>query len=224
MGMSEAMAAPWPTAGRPVVEARAVAPGRLPARDPGSADPVAALAGLVRRMVDHDESALSVFYDATIARAYGLALRIVRNAALAEEVVADAYHQAWREAARFDSARGNPLAWMLVICRTRALDALRARDPAIAHEDPASLVGEAESSGDGDPMGLVAAGQASAAVHRALAKLSAVQRQMVALAFYRGLTHQEIAAQTHQPLGTVKSQIRRALAAMRTELETKEQA
>lgn len=175
-------------------------------------------------MVDHDESALSAFYDATIARAYGLALRIVRNAALAEEVVADAYHQAWREAARFDSARGNPLAWMLVICRTRALDALRARDPAIAHEDPASLVGEAESSGDGDPMGLVAAGQASAAVHRALAKLSAVQRQMVALAFYRGLTHQEIAAQTHQPLGTVKSQIRRALAAMRTELETKEQA
>lgn len=220
--MSDTMAAIWPVPlGRPVVDARAASVGR-PARAPNAEDPAATLAGLVRRMVDRDESALAAFYDATVTRAYGLALRIVRNAALAEEVVADAYHQAWREAARFDAARGNPIAWMLVICRTRALDALRARDPAIPHEDPASLIDEADAADDDDPMHRVASGQANSAVNRALARLSPAQRQMVALAFYRGLSHQEIADQTRQPLGTVKSQIRRALAAMKSDLEAKE--
>lgn len=222
MGTSESMAARWAfPPGFPLAEARPPVTGRAAERA-APEDPAQALSGLVRRMVERDESALAAFYDATVSRAYGLALRILRNAALAEEVVADTFHQTWRDAARFDPARGNPLAWMLVICRTRALDALRARDPAIAHEDPASLIDEADGPAGEDPMALVASDQASAAVKRALERLAPAQRQMVALAFYRGLSHQEIAERTRQPLGTVKSQIRRALAAMKSDLEARD--
>ena len=222
MGTSESMAARWAfPPGFHVTDARAPSAGRVPERA-APEEPASALAGLVRRMVERDESALAAFYDATVSRAYGLALRIVRNTALAEEVVADTFHQTWRDAARFDPARGNPLAWMLIICRTRALDALRARDPAVAHEDPASLVDEADGPTGEDPMALVASDQASVAVKRALERLAPAQRQMVALAFYRGLSHQEIAERTRQPLGTVKSQIRRALAAMKSDLEARD--
>lgn len=194
--------------GRPMI-AVSVAP---PAPDPRpSPDPLLAL---VARMAERDERALAKFYDATVAKAWSVSLRICRDAALAEEVVADAYHQAWRDAPRFDAARGTPLAWIAMIARSRALDALRARDPAQLHEDPASLMSVDELPTDADPLDLLLATEASSAVHAALARLPMAQRQMLGLAFFRGLTHQEIAAQTGQPLGTIKSQIRRALAAM----------
>ena len=73
------------------------------------------LAALIARMALRDDTALAALYDATAARVYGLALRIMRDAAAAEEVVVDTFHQAWREARRFDAARGAPLAWLLVI-------------------------------------------------------------------------------------------------------------
>jgi len=176
------------------------------------------LTGLVAGMAARDEAALAAFYDATVARAYGMALRVTRNAALAEEVVADAYHQAWREAARYDGDRSRPLTWLLMICRSRALDALRARDPAVAHAEPETLVAEGDQACATDPQDLVAAIEASDALHAALARLTAAQRQMLALAFFRGCSHQEIAVQTSLPLGTVKSQIRRALVALRQKL------
>src|SRR6185295_15048586 len=99
----------------------------------GPPDP---LALLVERMVARDQTALAEFYDATLGKAYSITLRIVRNSALAEEVVGDAYHQAWREAAHYDCTRGGPLTWLLMICRSRALDALRARSATASHEAP----------------------------------------------------------------------------------------
>lgn len=175
----------------------------------------AMLAGLVVRMAASDERALAEFYDATLGKAYGLTLRLVRHAGLAEEVVSDAYHQVWREAARYDAARGAPLTWLLMICRSRALDALRARDSAVLHEAPETLVPEADQPRDEDPLDLITATRSRRAVHEALTSLAPVQRQMIGLAFFRGLTHQEIADETEVPLGTVKSQIRRALEALR---------
>lgn len=191
---------------------------RLVPRDLAESQPADPLLPLIKRMAARDERALAEFYDATLSKAYGLTLRTLRNAALVEEVLGDAYHQVWREAGRYDRARSGPLTWLLMICRSRALDALRARDPAVPHEDPATLVADADQPRDEDPLDLLAAMESRNAVHSALRALTLSQRQMISLAFFRGLSHQEIAEQTGIALGTVKSQIRRALGTLRAAL------
>jgi RNA polymerase sigma-70 factor (ECF subfamily) len=172
-----------------------------------------AIAGMVRR----DEAALRTFYDATIARVYGLALRITRSPASAEDVVAEVFHQAWRDAARFDATRGAVLTWLLTLCRSRAIDHLRRRDEAELHEDPESLAtGDPDRAND--PQNLLLAVERDGALHRALEGLTPLQRQLVALAFFRGLSHQEIADHAGMPLGTVKTHIRKGLEALRSAL------
>ena len=85
------------------------------------------------------DDALATFYDATISRVYGVALRITRKPETAEEVVADVYLQVWRNASTYNTARGRVLPWLLTITRSRALDHLRRKDPAEAHPEPESL-------------------------------------------------------------------------------------
>ncbi len=172
------------------------------------------LGAWIARVVARDESALASLYDAMAGRVYGLALRITRNVQTAEEVVEDAFWQIWRQAPRFDPARGNAAAWMLTITRSRALDALRRVDPAAC--DSESGVREADLA-DG-PEELLASSQAGKQLNAALARLEPLPRQLVALAFFRGLSHEEIALQTGLPLGTVKSHIRRALVRLRDTL------
>jgi RNA polymerase sigma factor (sigma-70 family) len=193
---------------------------RLPEPD------AAALAALIARIARQDEGALGELYDATVGRVYGMALRILRDEQGAEEVAEEVFFQVWRQAGRYDPARGRPLGWLLNLARSRALDQLRRRDEALSHPDPTTLHGE-EAWGeldvfDGretrDPQDLLAATEAHHGLHRALAALEPVPRQMVALAFFRGLTHEEIAASTDLPLGTVKSHIRRSLTALRAAL------
>jgi RNA polymerase sigma factor (sigma-70 family) len=167
------------------------------------------LCALVARAARKDERALERLYDLTFGKAYALALRIVRNAESAEEVVEDTYWQAWREASRFDPSRGRALTWLLTICRSRALDALRRRDPAEVTADPESLQPEALAE-NADPPDLLDAIERSSAIHDAVAKLKPQARQLVALAFFRGLTHQEIADACNMPLGTVKVTLFRA--------------
>lgn len=164
-----------------------------------------------------DEQALGRFYDLTIGRVHGLALRITRSRQTAEEVAEDVYWQVWRQALRFDASRGTARAWLLTMTRSRALDALRRDDDAEVHPEPESLlVGQA--SAEGDPQDLLEAARRGEELHARLAMLEATPRQLLALAFFRGLTHEEIAAQEKLPLGTVKSHIRRALAALRQAL------
>lgn len=174
----------------------------------------ARLRGWIAAIGRGDESALGHLYDATLGRVHGLALRITRNAQAAEEVAEDVYWQVWRQALRFDPARGNAMTWLLTIARSRALDSLRREDEADAHPEPETLIA-AEAAQEGDPQDLFEATQRSHALHAALETLDAQPRQLLALAFFRGLTHEEIAQQTALPLGTVKSHIRRALAALR---------
>lgn len=166
------------------------------------------LAEQIAAMASGDAAALGAVYDATVSRVYGLALRITRSAAAAEDVVAEVYLQAWQEAARYDPTRGKPSTWLLTICRSRALDALRRVDRAESHEDPDS---QAEEQTDDDPLNLLSAVERNSEVHKALQTLEAVQRQMIALAFFRGYTHAEIAEHTAMPLGTVKTHLRKAL-------------
>jgi RNA polymerase sigma-70 factor (ECF subfamily) len=172
------------------------------------------LRGWIARISRGEEEALGHLYDATLGRVYGLARRITRNDQLAEEVAEDVYWQVWRQAPRFDAGRGNAMSWLLTMTRTRALDGLRRGDEAEPHPDPQSLLA-GEASADGDPQNLLEATRRDRRLHQALAGLDALPRQLLALAFFCGLTHEEIAARCGLPLGTVKSHIRRALAALK---------
>jgi len=173
----------------------------------------AQLAAWIDAVVARDEQALAALYDATFNRLYSLVQRIVRREALAEEVVEDSYFQVWRQAPRFDPARGSAISWLLAIARSRAIDALR-REARFQH---ASLDDQATDACDGNAGSdeLLELARHHADLHRALLQLGAQPRQLVSLAFFRGLSHEEIALQTRLPLGTVKSQIRRALITLR---------
>ncbi len=175
------------------------------------------LQGWIERVTRQDEAALNSLYEATVGRVYGLSLRITRNAELAEEVTEDAFWQVWRQAPRFDPTRGTALTWILTMARSRALDALRARDPAIATEDTTALL-DARGESDDSPEDLLSAVQSEHRLHSALEQLDPQPRQLIALAFFRGLTHDEIASHTGVPLGTVKSHIRRGLNTLRSML------
>jgi len=195
-------------------------PDLSPLRPPLTANEVQLQLWLAR-VVRQDEAALADLYRATIGRVYGLALRIVCNPALAEEVAEDTFWQVWRQAPRFDPRRGTALAWVLTIARSRALDAVRARTRAQADTVSADALGDAldaqrlHTDVADNPHDLLESVQSNEQLHGALRQLEAVPRQLVALAFFKGLTHEEIAGQTGLPLGTVKSHIRRALTVLR---------
>lgn len=188
----------------------------LPATTPrlgGSVDDECLLA-LLERIVERDERAFAALYDATSARVQGFVRRIVRNPGLAEEVVEDTYWQVWRQAPRYESGRGRVLTWLLAIARSRSIDALR-RDERHEHDEWGADDGPVSTVDDNAADELIDASRGAQRVHDALGQLDARSRQLVALAFLRGLTHEEIATQTDMPLGTVKSLIRRALLRLR---------
>jgi len=176
------------------------------------------VAALVSRMANKDEAALGQLYDLTVKRLHAFALRIVRDPGLAEEVTEDALFQAWREANRFDVQRGKVITWLMTICRSRALDALRRVDIAECVEDP-DVFRSQESSLMAEPEHLTTQFETGNAVDMALRRLPPNERQAVCLAFFRGLTHQEIADHWQMPLGTVKTLMHRAFARLRTELQ-----
>ena len=175
------------------------------------------LNGWIEAVVQRDERALASLYDATMPRVYGVVLRIVRKSALAEEVVEDTFFQVWRQAARFDCTRGKAWAWLLGMARSRAIDALR-REARFQHDsldlETAPDVPDHRPAADE----LLDTAREHADLHRALILLNAQPRQLVAMAFFKGLSHEEIANETSLPLGTVKSQIRRALINLRQTL------
>ena len=175
-----------------------------------------ALTVLIEQTARRDQTAFARLYDATAARVFGMALRVTGRRDAAEEVASDAYLQIWHQAPRYDAARGSPLAWMLTITRSRALDHLRRRDPAETHADPTLLQTDVESADD--PVDLLAAVDRASALHQAIAELPDSARQLLGLAFLRGLSHQEIAVHTGMPLGTVKTILRNALQTLRPRL------
>jgi RNA polymerase sigma-70 factor (ECF subfamily) len=176
------------------------------------------LALLVGEMRRGDRHALESLYEATVGKLYALASAMLRNAEDAEEVVCETYTQAWETAGTFDPARASVMGWLLMMCRSRALDSLRKRR---ARGDSLDL-GLFEQAGDSiqQPEELLSLMQRSSRVHAALSALTTERRQLVSMAFLRDLTHQEIAEATGMPLGTVKSHLRRALAQLREQLET----
>jgi RNA polymerase sigma-70 factor (ECF subfamily) len=132
----------------------------------------------ISRVVDRDQQALELLYEAMLRRVYGLALRITRRADLAEEVAEDAFWQVWRQAPRFDPARGTAAAWIMTIARSRALDAVRRIDPAECEAEPEKLK-EIEVARGEDPQDLLTAVQQGHRLRAALGNLDAAPRQLV---------------------------------------------
>jgi RNA polymerase sigma-70 factor (ECF subfamily) len=179
----------------------------------GALDELALLVEDIRR---GNEQALESLYEATVGKLYALAWAMLRHAQDAEEVVCETYAQAWETAASYDPGRASAIGWLLMMCRSRALDLLRKR--AVRGQ---TLEGTGLEPVDEPPPPeeLLSLMQQNSRVHAALCSLSTERRQLVSLAFLRDLTHQQIAEITGTPLGTVKSHLRRALAQLREYLE-----
>jgi RNA polymerase sigma-70 factor (ECF subfamily) len=172
-----------------------------------SPDMDASAVALIGQVAAGDQQALSRLYDRYSGLVNGLALRILRDAADAEDVVQDVFVQAWRQADRFDPTRGSPEAWICTLARTRALDRLRRR--VSRREEPA----EAAPGTTATPRNVEVL-----AVRQALEDLSVNQRRALELAYYEGLTQSEIAERLGEPLGTIKTRIRTAMIRLRDAL------
>lgn len=171
---------------------------------------------LLTRMAAGDQGALDALYTRHGGTAYALARAILGESADAEEVVVDAYAQLWRTAGQFDPSRGSVLAWLTTITRSRALDLLRCRrrrdsalDRMVVLAPPEAAMA-AENSAERE--------EAHALVRRSLGTLPEPQRRAIELAYFRGLSHSEIAAELNEPLGTVKTRIRAGLERLRAQL------
>lgn len=173
-----------------------------------------ALRALVSGIAGGDEEALARFYDATVNRVYALALRICRRTADAEEVVSDVYFQVWRQAGIYSTERGKVTTWVYTICRSRALDALRKREPVQSAPDPHALSGEPQEM-NANPLADVLNLEQGTQLRKAMDSLEKLPRELLALAYFRGMSHQEIADHTGMPLGTIKTVIRKAMQALK---------
>jgi RNA polymerase sigma-70 factor, ECF subfamily len=164
-----------------------------------------------------DETALSQLYDLTANKVYGLALKILTNEADAEEVVCDVYSQLWHKAADFQQERGSAIAWLMVICRSRALDLLRKKRPEVTCSE--AIYKYSDNHSNQQPEDMINLLQEGSAVKQAMLQLTEVQRQLIALAYFKDLSHTEISKTIQLPLGTVKSHLRRALQTLHKQIE-----
>lgn len=167
---------------------------------------------LVRRLRAHDERALAELYDILAPWVLGVAYRILRDEDEAEDVVADVFVQVWRHVDQHDAKRGPLVPWVLSIARNRALDAMRRRRRWWRKAERLEQAQKAAPA-EGDPLpyeASVPGWPVHREVHAALAELPEEQRRVVALSYFEGLSHREIARRTNLPLGTVKTRLRMA--------------
>lgn len=177
-----------------------------------TADDQAAL----ERMARGDQAGLAEIYDRHGRLVYSLALRIVRDRGDAEDVTQDVFVQAWRQASRFDTTRGNVAAWLLTMARSRAIDLIRRRRvrPQPGADDMVMETKDASPAPDVQFEWV----QRAEVIQEAMGALPLLQRLAIELAFFEGLTQAEIAEQLEVPLGTVKTRIRQGLLKLRDRL------
>jgi RNA polymerase sigma-70 factor (ECF subfamily) len=163
---------------------------------------------LVTAIRSGDQAAMTALYDRFSSIVYAVALRVLQDTGAAEDVLQDIFMQLWRNPGAFDSTRGNMAAWLAVIARNRAIDALRKRRP---QEDIHDVIVSVESdfASDADRS------RTMEKVRGALQLMPSQQRSALEMAYFEGLTHTEIAEKTGDPLGTVKTRIRAGLLSLR---------
>ena len=186
------------------------------------------LSRLLARAGVGDRAAFATLYERTSSHLFAVVLRINRDRAQAEDILQEVYVNVWRAAQSFDAAQSQPLTWLTSIARHRAIDSLRREQTQPRLQTPGALAGtDAEDEDVYDtvadaapgPLDLLSRATDARALGECMDKLSALQRQSVALAFYQGLSHAEVADQLRQPLGTVKSWVRRALLTLKSCLQ-----
>jgi RNA polymerase sigma-70 factor (ECF subfamily) len=171
------------------------------------------LGGLLKASGRGDQAAFAQLYDATSARIFGLAVRVVRDPAQAEEVAQEAFLEIWRTAGRFDPDRGSPVAWLLTIVHRKAVDRVRSaeastrRDRAY-HQQNSAVAHDATAEA-------AHASLEGRRVRTALRSLTDVQREALELAYFGGYTHTEVAGMLDLPVGTAKTRIRDGLIRLR---------
>jgi RNA polymerase sigma-70 factor (ECF subfamily) len=184
-----------------------------------SGGPALSDAALMERLVRREADALEHLYDRHSRAVFSLVLRILQQAALAEEIVQDVFLQLWRNAHQYQAGRGALAPWLLTLARNRALDHLRLkREKQRRREDALDVVEPCDFRAP-DPESAVDQQRQAERVRSIMGSLPASQRRAIELAFFDGMTHSEIAASMSEPLGTVKSWIRNGLARLREELE-----
>jgi RNA polymerase sigma-70 factor (ECF subfamily) len=178
-----------------------------------------ALRELLARTGLGDRAAFAELYRRTSAHLFGVVLRINRDRGQAEDILQEAFMNVWRAAGGFDAARAQPLTWLTSIARNRAIDSLRRQQaqPRLlpGEEDEDESVYDRVADDRPGPLELLHRAADARALAECMQGLTAPQRQSVALAFYDGLSHAEVAQQLQQPLGTVKSWVRRGLLALK---------
>jgi RNA polymerase sigma-70 factor (ECF subfamily) len=171
------------------------------------------LAELLRRSGRGDEGAFAELYDATAARAFGLAVRVVRDPAQAEEVAQEAFLEIWRTASRFDPARGSAVSWVLTLVHRKAVDRVRSAEASTRRDTTyhqSTQVVEHDSTAEA-----AQASMEARRVRQALGSLTEVQREALELAYFKGYTHTEVATMLDLPVGTAKTRIRDGLIRLR---------
>ena len=171
------------------------------------------LAELLRLSGRGDEAAFAELYDATSARVYGLAVRVVRDPAQAQEVAQEAFLEIWRSAGRFDSDKGSAVSWILTIAHRKSVDRVRSAE-ASSRRDTTYHVESTTVEHDATAEAAEASMEARR-VRVALQSLTEVQREALELAYFKGYTHTEVATMLDLPVGTAKTRIRDGLIRLR---------
>ena len=175
---------------------------------------------LIQRIANGDQAAFAALYDRLSPILYSMALRMMNDAIEAEDVLQDGFIYIWQRANNFDASRGSPISWAITIVRHKAIDRLRVRLRGERLRERASASPELASDKDDESALEPFLREQRAQVKSALTKLPGEQREVLQLAFFSGLTHQQIAAKIATPLGTVKARIRRGLLQLRQLLQS----
>ena len=171
-------------------------------------------AGFLARIAAGDQSALAELYDASSAKVFGLAMKILGDRDAAEEVTVDVYTQVWRKIASYDAHRGTPGSWLMTMTKNRAIDGFRSRYLERGRQVPLDEAAELPGH-EATPEQYSAGLERQRLVQAALAMLSTEQRQAIALAYYWGISQSEIADRLKLPLGTVKTRMRLGMIRLR---------
>ncbi len=176
-------------------------------------------ADLLRRVAQRDHDAFAALYDRVAGLLFSNAIHMLADPREAEEVVQDVFLQIWKKAESFNLELGNPLSWMLGITRNRCIDRLRSRQRRARVFDDAADESKVEMTAAAPLTANDLSAGEQAAVRKAVESLPADQQQAVAMAFFGGLSHQEIAGVLKEPLGTIKARIRRGMLKLRENLQ-----
>jgi RNA polymerase sigma-70 factor (ECF subfamily) len=176
---------------------------------------------LLARVAKGDHQAFSQLYDHSSTLLFTLAVRILGNHEEAAELLQDVYLEVWRKVSRYDVGRGTPVAWLVTLTKSRAIDRLRARGARAYQATSSPEAGTAAQVTDmgPSPFETQADQELRIAVGAAVAGLPQAQQQAIELAYYEGLSHTEIAARLNQPLGTVKTRIKLGMSKLREGLQ-----